>query len=189
MFHVTLHIESDKLDRWLTYSVLFWQDMYKTTKSLLLQQKSDCIGCDSRLPKASSFRKLRFAVKCCIEKLTVKIGWSGVAVDRRNPSRMQMATQTWVMRVMIMRSRCQGLIWTEMHWAQNNQNNQNTSSTRSNVVQSNGMFGVFEARLAEARWCAGAIHVVLPDPNNGNTDMNIHLKLKRHQHSNLSVKH
>ena len=51
------------------------------------------------------------------------------------------------------------------------------------------MFGVFEARLAEARWCAGAIHVVLPDPNNGNTDMNIHLKLKRHQHSNLSVKH
>lgn len=105
---------------------------------------------------AKSFKLSQGLAEACLcemwQTLTVKIvwflgedgevrGWQLIYADLIDAicGRMQMATQTWVMQMMIMRSRCQGLagsdlMSTEHIWTQN------TKGTRQgHVVQGNGM--------------------------------------------------
>ena len=151
-----------------------------------------CIGCDSWLPRASSFHRgwLKFASVKCGRHWQWRLFGSLVKMVKSEVDSWSNRRNLWQdangdpdmgddhEKQMPGPSR----VWFDEHWTQN------TSSTRR-TRQRHVFAGMFEARRAEARWRAGAIHVVLPDPNNGNTDMNIPLKLKRHQQNNLWVKH
>ena len=151
-----------------------------------------CIGCDSWLPRASSFHRgwLKFVSVKCGRHWQWRLFGSLAKMVKSEVDSWSNRRNLWQdangdpdmgddhEKQMPGPSR----VWFDEHWTQN------TSSTRR-TRQRHVFAGMFEARRAEARWRAGAIHVVLPDPNNGNTDMNIPLKLKRHQQNNLWVKH